>query len=256
MYILITNDDGIDASGLLALVNAAQRRNHRIVVCAPMSQQSAASQRIHINSPILAEKRNIWDGVESWAIAGTPADCVRLAFELIDVKPDICFSGINNGENAGSAVYYSGTFSAAREAAMHNIPSFSVSIMPGADMTMLDALADLSLDIAEKSRLEAFPRLSVININAPAISPDEWKGLKHATVSQAFYLDRYEHRISPRNQHYFWLANGLPMEPPDKGSDYDLLFQGYVTLSVVGAYSNLNYLSDTFLPSTVFDPEC
>ena len=248
MHILFTNDDGIESPGLRALVNAALRRGHRVTVCAPAEQQSAASQRIHLNAPIMVRKKHLFEGVDAWAVSGTPADCVRIALELDDDQPDVCISGINDGENAGCAVFYSGTVAAAREAAMHGIPAFAVSILLHADEAMMDALAALSLDMAERSCLARFPRLSVININAPAIPAENWKGIRYTTVSQAFYHDSYEHRVSPRGQEYFWVRGGLPMDEPEPGSDYDLLRQGYVTVSVIGGYADLNSRADQFLP--------
>ena len=248
MYILITNDDGISAIGLRALVTAAQQRGHRVMVCAPAEQQSAASQRILLNAPLMVDRSHLYESAEAWAVSGTPADCVRIACELTDTAPDVCISGINDGENAGCAVFYSGTVAAAREAAMHDIPAFAVSIRPGADQAMLDTLADLSITMAEQSRLDAFPRLSVVNINAPAIPPEDWKGVRYSTVSQAFYHDTYERRASPRGQAYFWIRSGLPMDEPEPGSDYSLLCQGYVTVSVIGGFADLNSRADQFLP--------
>ena len=247
MFILLVNDDGIDSIGLKVMIKAAVRRGHRVMVCAPAQQQSAASQRIHLNAPIMVQRRPDIAGAESWAVSGTPSDCVRLAFELTDEQPDICFSGINDGENAGCAVFYSGTVSAAREAAMHSIPAYAVSIMPGWTEPMLEELAEMSLDIAERSLLSDYPRLSVVNINAPAIPPEKWNGIRYSTVSQAFYHDTYERRKSPRGHDYFWISAGLPMDDPEPGSDYDLLRQGYVTVSVIGGYTDLNAKAYQFL---------
>ena len=249
MFILITNDDGIDDAGLRALVRAARSHGHRVIVCAPKEQQSAASHRIQLNMPILVHKHEDIDGAEAWAISGTPADCVRMAMELTPEKPDVCFSGINYGENAGSAVYYSGTVAAAREAAMHHIPAFAVSIMLVPDRAMMDALAEKAIIMAENTRLDQIPRQTLVSINAPALPPSEWKGMRYAPISKAYYQDRYEQRVSPRGQRYFWLGNGLPMEPPEPDSDYDLLYKGYITVSVIGGFEDLNPLAERFLPS-------
>lgn len=247
MFILITNDDGISSPGLEVLLKTAVRRGHRVMVCAPAEQQSAASQRIHLNRPIMVRKYPSRYGEEAWEISGSPADCVRLAFEITDTAPDLCISGINDGENAGCAVIYSGTVAAAREAVMHNVPAIAVSIMPGADASMREALAERTFDLAEQSDLSRLPRFSLININAPAIPSDEWKGLRYSTVSQAYYHDSYEHRKSPRGQEYFWIGYGLLMDEPEPGSDYDLLRQGYVTVSVIGGYADLNSQASPFI---------
>ncbi len=249
MYILITNDDGVYTEGLRLLTQCAIRHGHRVMVCAPAVQQSAASQHIHLNRPLMAEQVSLLPEAESWAVSGTPADCVRIALELSKDVPDVCISGINDGENAGCAVFYSGTVAAAREAAMHGIPAFAVSIMPGADTAMLEGLAEEAIHMVETSRLDAFPRLAVVNLNAPAIPRNDWEGIRLCPVSQAFYLDRYEHRVSPRGQHYFWLSNGLPMEAPEPGSDYDWLNRHYATVSVLGGNTCLHDRVPVFLPT-------
>ena len=247
MYILITNDDGIDAVGLHMLADAALKRGHRVLVGAPTEQQSAASQRINLNRPIMVYQHDYAPGTSAWAISGTPSDCVRVALELSDERPDVCFSGINDGENAGCATFYSGTLAAAREASMHGIPAFAVSIMPHADERMLATLAEKSIIMAENSDLSRFPRLGVVSVNAPAIAPEDLKGVRFAPASQAFYQDSYERRKSPRGQEYFWINSGLPMEEPEAGSDYDLLRQGYVTVSVLGGFADMNAGADRFV---------
>ncbi len=247
MFILLVNDDGIESIGLRTMIKASVSRGHRVMVCAPAEQQSAASHRIQLNAPIMVKRYPDIEGSEAWAISGTPADCVRMAFELTSEQPDICFSGINDGENAGCAVFYSGTVAAAREAAMHDIPSFALSIMPGWTEPMMEALAEKALDIAEHSMLSGYPRLSVVNINAPAIPPKDWKGIRYCAVSKAYYHDTYERRKSPRGREYFWICAGLPMDDPEPDSDYDLLRKGYVTISVIGGFEDLNGQADQFL---------
>ena len=247
MYFLLTNDDGISSPSLRILAMTAVSRGHRVLVAAPSEQQSAASQRIHLNKPLMVKQQNWPNGIEAWAVTGSPADCVRLAMELSEVKPDLCISGINDGENAGCAIFYSGTVAAAREAAMHYLPAFAVSIMPGADDGMVRHLAELALDMAERSLLTAFPRLAVVNINAPAIPADQLKGIRYADPSTAFYRAGYEARTSPRGQRYYWLSNGLPMEEPLPDSDYGLLRQGYITVSILGGFASLNQHADHFI---------
>ena len=116
MRILVTNDDGIHSVGLKALAEAAIRRGHQVTITAPNSQCSANSQHITLTQPLLAHEI-AWPGATALAIDGTPTDCARIAPFIVDEPFDFCLSGINNGENAGSAVYYSGTVAAAREAA-------------------------------------------------------------------------------------------------------------------------------------------
>ena len=239
MHFLLTNDDGIDAIGLKALSAAITQAGHTVTVCAPQSQQSAASHHLTLNAPLMVQEVP-WEGGEAYALGGTPADCARIG-KLLSGRPiDFAFSGINNGENAGTAIFYSGTVSAAREARMCGLPAMAVSIMTGADWNTLLRLGRLAVDIAEKTDGKELPRLSILNLNAPAIPADQWKPLHLAPLSDACYLDSYERRVSPRGQSYFWLEAGLKIEPHRPGTDMALLNDGCPVLSLVGPYLEEN----------------
>lgn len=244
MHILITNDDGIHSIGIKALADAALKRGHRVTISAPMGQCSANSQHITLTAPLLIHEENWENGIKAYAVEGTPCDCVRVAPMFEEAPYDFCISGINKGENAGSAVYYSGTVAAAREAAMLYIPAIAVSIMPGADDEMRAALAQIAVETAEKFEKTPLPRFTIINLNAPALPPAEWKPLVVCPLSQAYYLDSYEKRVSPLKQTYFWLSaddtSGVPMEKPEEGSDYQLLRAGHVTCTFLGNFQDFN----------------
>ncbi|MBQ4074409.1 MAG: 5'/3'-nucleotidase SurE [Clostridia bacterium] len=243
MHILITNDDGIHSIGLKVLVEAALARGHQVTISAPKGQCSANSQHITLTDPLLVNEV-AWPGVKAYAVSGTPCDCVRVAPMFTDAHYDFCISGINKGENAGSAVYYSGTVSAAREAAMLYIPAIAVSIMPGADDEMRANLARIAVETAERFHGVPLPRFTFINLNAPALPPDQLKPMVVCPLSQAYYLDSYEKRVSPLGQMYFWLSaddtSGVPMEKPEEGSDYYFLHQGHLTCTFLGNLQDFN----------------
>ena len=245
MHILLTNDDGIFSEGLRVLAEAALARGHRVTISAPQEQRSANSQHINLTHPLLVHEVP-WTGVRAFAVEGSPADCVRILPALIgeDAVFDFCISGINNGENAGSAVYYSGTVAAAREAAMLHMRAMAVSIRPRADHAMRAHLAEMAVRLAERFAEASLPRFTVININAPAMPVSQWKPLKVCPLSQAFYLDGYEKRVSPLGQTYLWLTandtSGVPMEPAEPGSDYAYLQDGHVTCTFLGAFGDYN----------------
>ncbi|MBO4836838.1 MAG: 5'/3'-nucleotidase SurE [Clostridia bacterium] len=246
MHFLITNDDGISAPGLRALVDACLEKKHTVTVCAPQTQQSAVSHHLTLDRPLLV-RRIPWDGADAYALAGTPADCVRMG-QLLCMKPvDFVFSGINNGHNAGTAVYYSGTVAAAREARMCNMESMAVSIFAGADEEMLRNLACMAVSIAEKAHGRGLPRLCLLNLNAPALPPRKLKGLRIAPLSDAFFTDTYERRRSPRGMDYFWLEEGLKIEPHRPGSDMALLEEGHPVLTLVGGYETANSWAESNL---------
>lgn len=233
MHFLLTNDDGIAAVGLKALSAAALERGHTLTVCAPQTQQSAASHHLTLSAPLLVREAP-WEDAKAYAVAGTPADCARLGILLSDRPIDFVFSGINNGENAGTAVYYSGTVSAAREARMCNQKAMAVSITAGADWEMLLHLARRAVLLAERFADIDLPRLCLLNLNAPALPPAQLKPLRIAPMSDAFFLDSYEKRVNPRGQIYFWLEGGLKIEPHRPDTDMALLNAGHPVLSLLG----------------------
>ena len=125
--ILITNDDGITSPGIRALVDAV-RDLGQVIVVAPDSPQSGMGHAITIGDPLRLDKVDMFDGIDSWQCSGTPADCVKLARDkILHAKPDICLSGINHGANHSINVIYSGTMSAAMEAAIEGVPSIGFS---------------------------------------------------------------------------------------------------------------------------------
>lgn len=237
MHILLVNDDGIGAVGIMALLRAAEKRGHRVTMCAPASQMSAASQRITLSEPIMVREYPVADsGCTAWSIAGTPADCVRVALcpgGLVTDPVDMVISGINKGENAGTAVYYSGTVSAAREASLLGIRAIAASILVGADPAYLDGLADFVIEVAERYQNAPFTPADVLNINAPRLPREKWAGVHYAPLSRAHFQDSYDRRHHPRAGSYFWLADTDFTAPPEEGSDLWYLQRGCTVLTLI-----------------------
>ncbi|MGI6687506.1 MAG: 5'/3'-nucleotidase SurE [Christensenellales bacterium] len=242
MRLLITNDDGFDAPGILTLARACAKAGHDVLVSAPATQQSAAGHRLTLTQSLMVREHHLDAAFPVFSVEGTPVDCVRIGRRLSDKPIDFCLSGINDGENVGTALFYSGTAAAAREAAMLNIPSMAISIAYGADETMRAHLAEQALMIMGYILKRPMPRLTFCNLNAPALPPDQVKAAKMAPISEAFFLDDYEERINPRGIKYFWLEDGVRYETPEKGSDLDLLQDGHITVSFVGGFKNHNEL--------------
>ena len=234
MHFFLVNDDGIEAKGLLALATEIAGRGHKLTVCAPYAQQSAASHRITLADPIFVEERGI-PGAKAWAISGTPADCVRVGLGcLADAPVDVLVSGINNGYNAGMAVHYSGTVGAAMEGALNRIPSVATSIHHKGTNAMIAHLARYTVDMAERYAACERPACAVLNINAPLREPDDLLPPVYAPLDRANFVDGYERRQSPRAGMYFWLVEGGAMEERNPGSDMDYLERGHITLTLLG----------------------
>ena len=240
MHIFLTNDDGVGARGIMALYRAAVARGHEVTMCAPRHQQSAAGHRFTLSEPLFGNEYPLEHG-KGYAVAGAPADCVRIGLQkVIDHPVDVVISGINDGYNAGIATHYSGTVGAAMEGAFHNLPSIAVSIHHKATQEMFDHLADYTILVAEQYAKKTQKRATILNINAPCLNAYELKEPVYAPLDTAFYKDGYEKRLSPRAGEYYWLEGGSPIEPADEGSDNWYLERGHITLTIMGNYSTLS----------------
>lgn len=236
MHIFLVNDDGIGAKGLTALAKAATARGHKVTMCAPATQQSAASQRITLAEPIYVAPYPSQDPlVTAYAITGTPTDCVRLGLQDLAREPvDVLISGINNGYNSGMAVHYSGTVAAAQEGALGGLHAIACSIHYHASQELIDRLAAFVMDTAQSFVSLALPKGVILNINAPDESAGPWKEPALASLCTANYTDGYIRRDSPRAGVYYWLDSSSSTEPPVPGCDQDLLRQGHITMTFMG----------------------
>ena len=237
MHIFLTNDDGVGAKGIMALYRAAVARGHEVTMCAPRHQQSAAGHRFTLSEPLFGNDYPLEHG-KGYAVAGAPADCVRIGVLKVAEKPiDVVISGINEGYNAGIATHYSGTVGAAMEGSFHGLHAIAVSIHHKATQEMFDHLADYTIRVAEQYAKKPHKRATILNINAPCVEPSELKEPIYAPLDTAFYLDSYEKRTSPRAGDYYWLESGAPIEPADEGSDNWYLDRGHITLTIMGNYT-------------------
>src|SRR3984885_7183619 len=176
--ILITNDDGIMAPGILSLVEAVKGLG-KCVVVAPDKPQSGMGHAITIGQPLRLQPVNIFEGIEAWQCSGTPVDCVKLAVDkVLHRKQDICLSGINHGANHSINVIYSGTMSAAVEAAIESIPSAGFSLLDHSVEADFTGARKFARIIVEKMLGAPVTKHMVLNVNVPAVPVDLLKGLK------------------------------------------------------------------------------
>jgi 5'-nucleotidase len=228
--ILITNDDGVTAPGIQNLVEAVKHLG-KIVVVAPDKPQSGMGHAITIGQPLRLHKLHTVDNVETWSCTGTPVDCVKLAVDkVLHRKPDICLSGINHGANHSINVIYSGTMSAAVEAAIESIPSVGFSLLDyriDADFTGARNYVRL---IVEKMLATKLDKHTVLNVNIPAVAPELLKGFKICKQAYAKYEEDFIERNDPHGRHYYWLTGEFVNF--DKGKDTDVwaLANNYVSV--------------------------
>ena len=239
--ILITNDDGIMAPGILNLVEAVKDLG-KVVVVAPDKPQSGMGHAITIGLPLRLHPVSIFEGVEAWQCSGTPVDCVKLAVDkVLHRKPDICLSGINHGANHSINVIYSGTMSAAVEAAIESIPSAGFSLLDHsveADFTGARKYARLVVQQMLQTKLD---KHTVLNVNIPAVPIDLIKGVRICKQAYAKYEEDFIERSDPNGKKYFWLTGEFVNF--DKGRDSDVWALEHNYVSVVPVQFDLtNYV--------------
>ena len=232
MRILLTNDDGIFAKGIEALY-LALAEYHDVTVVAPETEQSAVGHAITFLSPLRVTSVQRNGGFFGYALSGTPADCVKIAVtELLDPKPDVVVSGINMGANVGVNVIYSGTVSAATEAAVLGIPSVAVSIdsFDTTDFSAATTFIPKLLAIIEKERL---PRGVSINVNVPDLPAEAVRGVRitHQGIRQC--VEAYDRRVDPRNHVYYWLSNSDVISDTDPDADSCAVADGYISVTPI-----------------------
>jgi 5'-nucleotidase len=228
--ILVTNDDGITAPGIQNLVEAVKDLG-KVVIVAPDKAQSGMGHAITIGVPLRLHKVNLFGDIEAWQCTGTPVDCVKLAVDkILHHKPDICLSGINHGANHSINVIYSGTMSAAVEAAIESIPSVGFSLLDysiDADFTAARHYARL---IVKQMLQTDNEKHTVLNVNFPIAKPEEIKGVKICRQAYAKYEEDFLERIDPHGRKYYWLTGEFVNF--DEGTDTDVwaLANNYVSV--------------------------
>ncbi len=218
MKLLLTNDDGIYAPGLVALYRHLATEND-VTVIAPDREQSAVGHGITLNEPLRAHKISIPNAFDGYAISGTPADCIKMGvLEILKTKPDLVISGINPGANVGVNINYSGTVAAAKEAALYGITAIAVSIH-SRQVESYDAAAAFIAQMAQAVHAQGLPFGTFLNVNIPNRPVAEIAGVKFSRLDMDFFPEYIEKRIDPRERTYYW--QGCDALPQGKSVDID-----------------------------------
>jgi 5'-nucleotidase len=247
--ILITNDDGITAPGIRNLVDAVKDLG-KIVVVAPDKPQSGMGHAITIGHPLRLHAVQTFEGIEAYQCTGTPVDCVKLAVDkVLHRKPDICLSGINHGANHSINVIYSGTMSAAVEAAIESIPSIGFSLLDYSIEADFSAAKLYARNIVIKMLNTKLDKHTILNVNFPAVSSKLIRGVKLCRQAYAKYEEDFLERNDPHGRKYFWLTGEFVNF--DRGRDTDVwaLKNNYVSIVPV-QFDMTNYDLKTKLEKT------
>jgi 5'-nucleotidase len=230
--ILVTNDDGITAPGIRALIDVMKQIGDVIVV-APDSPQSGMGHAITISDTLYCDQITVKETYKhkEYSCSGTPADCVKIATqEILHRKPDLCVSGINHGSNSSINVIYSGTMSAAVEAGIEGIPAIGFSLLDYSLNADFEPSKKFVKKITRQVLKHGLPKGVVLNVNLPKLKEDEIKGIKVCRQANARWEEEFDKRTNPQGRDYYWLTGKFVNEDEGEDSDEHALAQGYVSV--------------------------
>lgn len=228
--ILVTNDDGVTAPGIRALIEAVSPLG-KVVVVAPDSPQSGQGHAITIGTPLRLEQVYLFEGIEAWQCSGTPVDCVKLARDkILHRLPDLCVSGINHGANHSINVIYSGTMSAAMEAAIEGVPSVGFSSLDYSFEQDFVLSKKVAFMVAKKMLETNMPEGTLFNVNIPIAKEDEFKGIRISRQADAKWVEAFDERRDPRGKKYYWLTGEFVNRDSGEDTDVWALANNYASL--------------------------
>jgi 5'-nucleotidase len=234
MHILVTNDDGVQAPGLLALAQE-MRKLGQVTVFAPDRNWSASGHVKTMDRPLRVRETILADGSAAFMSDGAPSDCVALPLlGLIEEKIDLVVSGINPNANVGHDVTYSGTVTAAMEAVIDGLPGIAVSLdSPENHKGKLDysTAASVARRVVERVIAERLPAGVVLNVNVPYLKESELKGILVTRQGLRVYRDELDRRLDPRGRPYYWIGGQAPTGVDEPGTDFGALRAGWVSVT-------------------------
>lgn len=233
MHILVTNDDGVTAPGLLALAQE-MRRLGKVTVLAPDHNWSASGHVKTMERPLRVRETKLADGSPALTTDGAPSDCVALALlGVVREKIDLVVSGINPNANIGHDVTYSGTVTAAMEAVISGVPGIAVSLdsKPGHGELDYGPAACIAARVASQVIANLLPEGVLLNVNVPCLPEEQIKGIQITRQGLRVYHDALDARKDPRGRPYYWIGGEFPTGVAEDGTDFGALGEGYVSIT-------------------------
>ena len=233
MRILLTNDDGIRATGLAVLKRIAEQISDDVWICAPDTEQSAASRGVSLHNPVRLRKQE--DRV--FSVTGTPTDSVIVAMKDVfkDKMPDLVLSGVNRGQNLAEDVTFSGTIAGALQGMQMGVPSIALSLargFQGAHSLPWETAEAHGPKLIKDLISKGWPDNVILSINFPDTSPDGVKGIQITCQGKRdFQMSDIDKRNHPRGGRYYWLTYGAGLSNPPKGTDLRAIYDGYISVT-------------------------
>ena len=231
-HVMISNDDGIDAPGIFALV-LEMKKIARVTVVAPDKQQSAVGHAITMNYPLRALPFRKNGEFFGYAVDGTPADAVKLGVRfLLKEKPDLLMSGINHGSNTAINILYSGTVSAATEGTVLGIPSIALSLTTH-DQADFSYAARFAARLAQRVVAEGLPPGTLLNVNVPAVPEEQISGVRITRQGSSTWEDTFDVRRDPAGREYFWLTGSMAIKDTDPETDQIAVRENFISVTPI-----------------------
>lgn len=233
MRILVTNDDGIHAQGIQALIKELSSIAE-VYLVAPDRERSGTGHSITVFDPIRVVKTNLPGVKQGWIVGGTPVDCVKMAIaRLIEGNIDLVVSGINHGANLGTDVLYSGTVSAAAEGVIMGCPAMAVSLNSMKDVSDFRFAASFTKRMINLLFRQGIDKNALVNVNIPDLPENEIKGIRVTKLGIRNYDNLFEERKDPRGNTYYWMGGGILEEEQHEESDVTAVNQGYISVTPI-----------------------
>ena len=228
--ILITNDDGYNAKGLLSLAESVAEIGE-VVIVAPDRPQSGMGHAITVNEPIRCYETELLEEIKAYCCTGTPVDCIKMGLYILDNRlPDLILSGINHGSNVSTNVLYSGTMAAAVEGALEGIPSIGFSLTTYSSNANFNASKKIVKAITKQVLNNSLKKGVCLNVNIPDVKFELIKGIKVCRQGRAFWDDTFDKRTDPLGKDYYWLTGSFSSKDQSLDADIHYLKENYVTV--------------------------
>ena len=229
--ILVSNDDGITSRGIRLLVEAMKTIGD-VVVVAPDSPQSAMGHAITVGNTLRLDETDIFGETKAYECSGTPADCVKIAKHLVlkDRFPDLVVSGVNHGSNTSINVLYSGTMSAAIEAAIEGVPAIGFSLCDYPHDSDMSHVREYVLSITKEALAKGMPKGVALNVNFPPKRNEPIKGVRICRQARAKWQEEFDQRMDPYGRRYFWLAGNFVNYDEGDENDEWAIANNYVSI--------------------------
>ena len=234
MHILVTNDDGVTAPGLLSLAQAV-RPLGKITVLAPERNWTAGGHVKTLHRPLRVRHTRLDDGTPALTSDGAPSDCVALALlGVIEEKIDLIVSGINTNANMGHDITYSGTVTAAMEAVIAGVPGIAFSLVsPAQHQETLDygPSGQIARRVVSTVLEHGLEKNTLLNVNIPYLQVEQMGGIRVTRQGLRVYRDALDHRLDPRGRDYYWIGGEHPSGVPEDGTDIGAVEESFVSIT-------------------------